>query len=135
VALLSRDVNPLNLNRLRARRREKPRTKVGQVQQAWPEIRELIAAGHSLKDICAWVNEIGIEIGYARLSDYVGRLKRKGLPTPSSGPANASDQRSHRLSERDLRGEESDPLANLQAREQQAPGFNFSPDLDTKKLI
>jgi hypothetical protein len=108
---------------------------VGQVQQAWPEIRELIAAGHSLKDICAWVNEIGIEIGYARLSDYVGRLKRKELATPSSGPANASEQRSHRISESNLRGEELDPLANLRAREQQSPGFNYSPDLDTKDLI
>jgi hypothetical protein len=50
------DNNPkeqLNLSRLRARMREKPRTKAGQVRQAWPEIKDLFAAGHSLKDI--WV--------------------------------------------------------------------------------
>jgi hypothetical protein len=46
--------------------REKPRTKVGQVRQAWPYTKELFEAGHSLKDIRAWLNEIGIDIGYAR---------------------------------------------------------------------
>ena len=43
---MARDLTQLDLNRLRARRGEKPRTKAGQVRQAWPEIRELIAAGH-----------------------------------------------------------------------------------------
>ena len=62
---MARDLTQLDLNRLRSRRGEKPRTKAGQVRQAWPEIRELIAAGHSLKDIWKWVNEFGIEIGYA----------------------------------------------------------------------
>jgi hypothetical protein len=67
----------LDLNRLRTRLREKPRTKAGQVRQAWPDIRDLLAAGHSLKDIRVWLNEIGLEIGYARLSHYIGQLRRK----------------------------------------------------------
>ena len=57
----------LDLNRLRTRLRQKPRTKVGQVRQAWPDIRDLLAAGHTLKDIRVWLSEIGLEIGYARL--------------------------------------------------------------------
>ena len=135
MARLSRDLNPLDLNRLRARRREKPRTKAGQVRQAWPEIRELIASGHSLKDICAWVNEIGIEIGYARLSDYVGQLRRKEMATPGGEPVNTPEYRSHRISASDLHDDQADPLANLRAHEQQSPGFNYSPDLEIKKLI
>ena len=48
---------------------EKPRTKVGQIRQAWPDggIKALFDAGHSLKDIWAWLNEIGIEIGATRV--------------------------------------------------------------------
>ena len=38
---------------------EKPRTKVGQIRQAWPDIKALFDAGHSLKDIWMWLNEIG----------------------------------------------------------------------------
>jgi hypothetical protein len=57
--------------------REKPHTKVGQVRQAWPDIKDLLAAGHSLKHIWAWLNEIGLEIGYARLSHYIGQLRRR----------------------------------------------------------
>ena len=74
----------LDLARLRALARKKPRTKAGQVRQAWPEIRALLAAGHTLKDVCAWLNEIGIEIGYARLSDYVNQLRRAQPDTRDS---------------------------------------------------
>jgi hypothetical protein len=63
--------------RLRAHLLDKPRTKAGQVRQAWPEIKNLIAVGHSLKDICAWLNEIGLEIGYARLSHYIGQMRER----------------------------------------------------------
>jgi hypothetical protein len=67
----------LDLTRLRKRLREKPRTKAGQVRQAWPDIRDLLAAGHSLKDVWAWLSEIGLQIGYALLSDYIGQLRRR----------------------------------------------------------
>jgi hypothetical protein len=39
-----RNGGQLDLNRLRARVREKPRTKAGQVRQVWPDIRSLLAA-------------------------------------------------------------------------------------------
>ena len=67
----------LDLAQLRAHMREKPRTKAGQVRQAWPDIKQLLDAGHSLKDVCQWLNEIGLQIGYARLSDYVSQLRRR----------------------------------------------------------
>ena len=66
----------LDLDRLRSKVQEKPSTKVGQVRQAWPEIKELLAAGHSVKDIWSWLQEIGLEIGYNRLSQYVAQLRR-----------------------------------------------------------
>ena len=75
----------IDYGRLRARVREKPRTKAGQVRQAWPEIKDLIAAGHSLKDIWAWLNESGISIGYARLSHYIGQLRNKEKASDGSG--------------------------------------------------
>ena len=58
----------LDLNQLRARLLEKPRNKAGQVRRMWPDIKNLLAAGHTLKDIWACLNEIGLQIGYARLS-------------------------------------------------------------------
>jgi len=67
----------LDYTRLRAHVLDKPRTKAGQVRQAWPEIKSLVAAGHSLKDIWAWLNEIGLQIGYARLSHYVGQMRKR----------------------------------------------------------
>jgi hypothetical protein len=108
------------------------------VRQAWPEIRELIAAGHSLKDIWKWVNEIGIEIGYARLSHYVGQLRRKETIEPIGG--HSRERAAHHLGDPSAatgHNDEvpSDPLANLRAREQQPPGFNYNPDVDLKKLI
>ena len=135
---MARNLTQLDLSRLRARRGEKPRTKAGQVRQAWPEIRELIAAGHTLKDIWKWVNEIGIEIGYARLSHYVGQLRRKEAAEPIR--SQQRERAAHPIGERSAAmgpNDEvpSDPLANLRAREQQHPGFNYNPDPDLKKLI
>jgi hypothetical protein len=139
----------IDFRRLRARVREKPRTKAGQVRQAWPEIKDLITAGHSLKDIWAWLNESGISIGYARLSHYIGQLRQNekvsnGLGRGGDVAANvqpsavvtaplltpSSDQ--NQPSEA---GPNPDPLANVRVREDRRPGFNFNSQPDLRKLI
>jgi len=141
----------LDFSRLRARLREKPRTKVGQVRQAWPDIKALFAAGHSLKDIWIWLNEIGIEIGYARLSHYVGQLRRReeaakslvvgqqalddgaGLPRPDL-PALEIAGAVEQQQPGQMVGQ-NDPLANIIERERRRPGFDYNSEPDTKKLI
>jgi hypothetical protein len=80
----------LDLARLRSLATKKPRTKAGQVRQAWPEIRNLLAVGHTLKDVCTWVNEIGIQISYTRLSDYVNQLRRAERENPDAGRLTAT---------------------------------------------
>jgi hypothetical protein len=141
----------LDLNRLRARLAEKPRTKAGQVRQAWPDIKALFDAGHSLKDIWIWLNEIGIEIGYARLSHYTGQLKRRDQAAaaaehgsaildkgdPRDAPASVpSDGAAREITDLD-QGARSvhDPLANIREREDRRPGFHYNSDPDIKKLI
>ena len=143
----------LDLNRLRKRLREKPRTKAGQVRQAWPDIRDLLAAGHSLKDVWAWLNEIGLQIGYARLSDYIGQLRRRDEAARLEGrerkaePSEAVAEvftktrppvRSEATGAALLtggHGKERDPLANVLERESKRPGFNYNEEPDRKKLI
>lgn len=143
---------PLNLDQLRARIGEKPRTKAGQIRQAWPEIRALFAAGHSLKDIWIWLNEIGIEIGYARLSHYTGQLKRRDQAASHaqrSGtgvePGDVRNGIPAVVKERDgERGEEplqgavehaGDPLVNIRSHEERRVGFQYNAEPDAKKLI
>ena len=141
----------LDLNRLRDRLREKPRTKAGQVRQAWPDIRNLLAAGHSLKDIWTWLNEIGLEIGYARLSHYIGQLRRRDeaaqleIHEPKAEPMAATTEVFAQTPPPALRdvaslvgsdhGKERDPLANVLERESKRPGFNYNEEADPKKLI
>jgi hypothetical protein len=133
--------NQLDLERLRARLREKPRTKVGQVRQAWPYIKELFDAGHSLKDVCAWLNEIGMDIGYARLSHYVGQLRRaeesrvQAAPTPEPTDLTTAPIPEPPAVTAPVKRGESPPLANLLERETKRPGFHFNSDPDPKKLI
>ncbi len=130
---------------------EKPRTKVGQIRQAWPDIKALFDAGHSLKDIWMWLNEIGIEIGYARLSDYIGQLKRRdqtaapaatlpliaGVP-PIDRPAVAiSIDGAARESKTEPQRSPTpnDALANIREREDRRSGFQYNSEPDVKKLI
>jgi hypothetical protein len=141
----------LDLTRLRARLAEKPRTKAGQVRQAWPDIKALFDAGHSLNDIWMWLNEIGIEIGYARLSHYTGQLKRRDQAAAAAEhsstildqggardtPASVSNDGAARETTAPVQGAGPvpDPLANLREREDRRPGFQYNSDPDIKKLI
>jgi hypothetical protein len=47
------------------------------VRQPWPDIADLLAAGHGLKGIWVWPNEIGLEIGYARWSHNSRQFPRR----------------------------------------------------------
>ncbi|MGC4052858.1 MAG: hypothetical protein QM757_26320 [Paludibaculum sp.] len=141
----------LDLNRLRARLGERPRTKAGQVRQAWPDIKALFEAGHSLKDIWTWLNEIGIEIGYARLSHYTGQLRRRDraaaqAESVASGqggvqagerrqPAPVEGESAEFRQDENLPSLSADPLANIREREGRHSGFHYNPDPDIKKLI
>jgi hypothetical protein len=131
----------LDVQRFRLLAQTKPRTKAGQVRQVWPEIRGALAAGHRLKDIRTWLSEIGIEIGYARLSDYVGQLKRReAVPSPARSNSETRNSVSPRekttVSHRSERsGAGSDPLSNLQEHERRPALFDFNPEPDAKKLI
>jgi hypothetical protein len=138
----------INLDHLRARVRVKPRTKAGQIRQAWPEIRDLILAGHSLKDIWTWLNESGVSIGYARLSHYIGQLrKQEGLGSsharrgdgPSmgflQGAVAPSLAREGDNAAALVPTPAHDPLVNVRERLGKRPGFNYNSEADLKKLI
>jgi hypothetical protein len=115
------------------------------VRQAWPEIRDLISAGHSLKDIWAWLNESGVSIGYARLSHYVGQLRKQerlGLSPASRGPIDTARSPLALRPEPQVEGASGqvpipahDPLANVRGRLEKRPGFNYNSEPDLKKLI
>lgn len=119
----------LDFAKLRAHMREKPRTKAGQVRQAWPDIKKLLDAGHSLKDVCQWLNEIGLQIGYARLSDYVSQHRRREVvmaPPPEvaiQSPPHVTEEAAPH------------PLALILEREKKRAGFDYNSEPDPKKLI
>ena len=154
--MLSVSSDELDLARLRTHARKKPRTKAGQVRQAWPEIRNLLAAGHTLKDVCTWVNEIGIKISYTRLSDYVNQLRRaerdfadsRSLPTtalpirtlPTSPPMETGKPADTPATHDTLANVHDnqaasarDPFANIrrESERKRTSGFNYSPFRDT----
>jgi len=131
------NVSHLDIARLRERAGQKPRTKVGQVRQVWPEIKNLLSAGHSLKDISAWLNEIGLEISYARLSHCASQLRLqdkaaqapiqdllRGLaPTGPEQPRPDQSAGSGGSSPNVV----SDPLRNLRQQRARKSGFEFDP--------
>ncbi|MBV8844424.1 MAG: hypothetical protein JO307_16575 [Bryobacterales bacterium] len=118
------------------------------MRQAWPEIKALFDAGHSLKDIWIWLNEIGIEIGYARLSHYTGQLKGRDRAMAEMGRGQAesvpdstaavklkSPDEVTVSSEQPVQKPGSNPLANVRERERRQPGFQYNAEPDPKKLI
>jgi hypothetical protein len=126
----------LDITRLRMRAGEKPRTKVGQVRQVWPEVRNLLTAGHSLKDIWAWLNEAGINIGYARLSHCITqlRLQDRAAQTPIQDLLRGLAPAPGESPRQDLSTAQAssptvtlDPLRNLREQRARKSGFEYDP--------
>jgi len=54
--------------------KERPKTKAGLVRCLWPEIRQALNTGYTLKEICLALNGNGFPIGYSRLRSLVACL-------------------------------------------------------------
>ena len=127
----------LDLYRLRKRIGDRPRTKEGQLRQPWRDIRDLLAAGHTLKDIFAWLNESGLKVGYARLSQYVRllRLRDQAAQSPiqvllsglAAGPLEQPRQGQPQGQDQTLCNGTSDPLRNLREQRARKTGFEYDP--------
>jgi hypothetical protein len=52
---------------------ERTSYKPRQALQAWPEVRALLPAGHSMKDVCICLNEIRVKAAYRRVSHRLPR--------------------------------------------------------------
>jgi hypothetical protein len=125
-----------DINRLRERVGERPRTKVGQIRQVWPEIKNLVSACHSLKDIWAWLNEIGLDIGYAYLSSCITHLQmqdRTALPPIQDSLRGLTPlrpeqpQQEHPTQGEPAPNETFDPLRNIRERRARKSGFDYDP--------
>jgi hypothetical protein len=143
-------------SRLALRRWEKPATKAGQIRALWPDIEAALAAGQSMKTICAWLAEdAGITVGVTSLTSYISRIRRRERvhrpiesPVDPVRPASASNGdrwKTHspgRPAKTDIPANQGprtssesgpdaiqfrDPLANLRAGEAKRPGFNYRP--------
>jgi hypothetical protein len=127
----------LDIDRLRERAVEKPRTKVGQVRRVWPEIKNLLSAGHSRKDIWTWLNEIGLEIGYGHLSYCIAQLRQQDraaqppIQDPQRGlmpvPPDQARQDKPASQADPSPNETSDPLRNIRERRARKSGFEYDP--------
>ncbi len=144
-------------SRLARRRAEKPATKAGQIRALWPDIEAAIAAGQSMKTVCAWLAEdAGIALGLTSLTSYVSRIRRRErssryAPVPATLASDLMPADTHSthapLTSPPLQGRtiaiapdaasKGDPLANYRAREGKHAGFNYRPPTveDEKDLI
>jgi hypothetical protein len=118
---------------------ERPRTKAGQVQWLWPQIKCALREGHKIKDIWECLVADGLELSYSRLRWYIARLKRleaAGAAEPTLPPAQERAPVLVNHAEPSTRLTRRDPLANLRDRLNKRPGFEFDErPPDEKKLI
>jgi hypothetical protein len=134
--------------RMAAKGKVKPATKAGAVRALWPAIQAAIENGQTLKSIRDWLAQEGVELTYNQLTSYVGRIRRRDERSRSAPPQAGksavdstlatgrvgSDSKAlvHNPTSAD-RGD--DPLANVRAREQKRPTFEYSPEFNEDELI
>jgi Family of unknown function (DUF5338) len=120
-------VLPSLLPNLRGLLSERPTTKMGQVRAAWPHIQEALQAGHTLKAVWERLRADGMDIHYNRLSEYIGRLERRGAycMTGSAPAQPQAGKDTPALSPRSVPGAQDDPAANLRERLDRSAGFVY----------
>src|SRR5688500_218405 len=102
-------------------------TKMGQIRAAWPHIQEALQAGNTLKAVWERLRADGVDIGYNRLSEYIGRLERRtGYSTTGLGPATKQAEKEKPGSvPRPVGPTKNDPAANLRERLDRSSGFAY----------
>ena len=106
---------------------ERPSTKMGQIRAAWPDIHEALQAGHTLKAVWERLQADGLDIGYNRLSEYIGRIQRRSprrrtasAPAPPRAAKEKAASEPVSPSRVDL-----GPTANLRERLDRSTGFAY----------
>jgi hypothetical protein len=117
---------------------ERPRTKSGQVQWLWPQIKCALREGHKIKDIWECLVADGLELSYSRLRWYIARLKRLdvvGAAVPTLPPDQECAPVPINDAERSTGGIRRDPLSNLRDRLNKRPGFQFDESPPNEKNL
>jgi hypothetical protein len=112
---------------------ERPRSKMGQVRWAWPEIKAALETGHTLKAVWERLRADGIDVAYNRLSEYIGRIRRREsrhssvVPTSGTAAETAGNGSANTRTVTISNGGAVtwDPAANLRERLGKTTGFDF----------
>ena len=124
--------NKRPLAAMEALAREQPTQLMAQLRAVWPQVRQALKAGHTLRQIHKRLNLAGVPITYKVLVVYRGRIERgeKRRTTPTS-PATPLAARSTNSMPPTF-----DPLANFRAQEQKRVAWQYpSGPPDESKLI
>ena len=137
-------MNP-ELPHLKALPATAPRTKIGRIVWAWPEIQAGLAGGRRMHEIWEALQLDGIEMSYGQFRTYIWRIRKKGVPSAASATASASvaapASNAGSVQPRIAPSSQStvgvcDPLANIRESERKRDSFDYRPELaDPKKLI
>jgi hypothetical protein len=120
----------VDLGRIRKLRDESPKTVMGWIRLAWPDIRAALERHVALSTIHERLNEAGIPISYQRLSFYIGRLRReenRGQTAAPKAKKSVVDIPEPRPDVDQAAPPHRDPLGDFRKRTANRPGFDFPP--------
>jgi hypothetical protein len=134
---------------LKALPKRRPVRKSAQIRWLWLEIREALAAGHTINDLWEELARDGLAISYSKLRTYVARLRKADqqravdsgpdpriVTSPGTWTEVPSGGQPPKRGNRGVEPTGYDPLANLRERLTRRPGFNYDDrPPDEKKLI
>ena len=121
---------------IKALAQRRPLRKSAQVRWLWPQIREALAAGHTIADVRRELALDGLDISYSRLRTYVARLRRQSAAEIQRGTHANGAVRAHTAATPATSVPErvTDPLANIRRAMEQKRNmtFEYNPFPDPK---
>ena len=79
-------MNQDDFKHLRELANKRPKRKARLIQLLWPEIRQALNAGHTVREIGLALKKDGIEINYSNLRYYVACLRREDIAETPEKP-------------------------------------------------
>jgi hypothetical protein len=122
--------------RLAARRNTRPSTKIGAVRALWPEIKQALQSGQTLKTICDWLEDEGVSLRYSQFRTYVCRIRR----APPAGFESATvevrpEAKLYPVALERQPVQARDPLANLRKAQRTHRTFEYNADFKEEDLL
>ena len=115
-------MNENDFKHLRQLATERPKTRTGLIRVLWPEIRQVLSAGHLIAEVLGALQKDGIEIDYSTFRNRIAKLKKIDIAETRQSDSDSAEAVIEPVSIRS-----DDPASAIRAQRAKKTKFDHNP--------